>query len=277
MPGAEPAYLTQWLPGLFLSGLGVGMVLPSLAGAAVAGLPAAQYAVGSAVNQATRQLGAVLGVAITVLLVGHAGVARADFMPMYGMHVALALVTGALCLLVNTSYIEAQNNPSSMQVRQPQGGQGRSSSATPASKSQVCIQLLPFRASCRPCPRYCPIAKSTASHPPLLLGLLSNLVNRHGCITGATGTGKTVTLQVIAQSLSDIGVPVFMADVKGDLSGMAKAGARRKRWPSRLETLGLEAPRGPPARSRSGTCSASRATRCAPPSPTSARCCWRAC
>jgi hypothetical protein len=63
---------THWLPGLFLSGIGVGMVLPSLSGAAVAGLPPAQYAVGSAVNQATRQLGSVLGVAITVLLVGHA-------------------------------------------------------------------------------------------------------------------------------------------------------------------------------------------------------------
>ncbi|MDB5766536.1 MAG: hypothetical protein JWQ61_1350, partial [Collimonas fungivorans] len=57
------------------------------------------------------------------------------------------------------------------------------------------------------------------------LALLPALVNRHGCITGATGTGKTVTLQVIAQALSDSGVPVFMADVKGDLSGMAKAGA----------------------------------------------------
>jgi EmrB/QacA subfamily drug resistance transporter len=102
VPGTEPAYLTQWLPGLFLSGIGVGMVLPSLAGAAVAGLPAAQYAVGSAVNQATRQLGAVLGVAITVLLVGHASVTRADFIPLYAMHVALALVTGALCLAVKT-------------------------------------------------------------------------------------------------------------------------------------------------------------------------------
>ena len=56
------------------------------------------------------------------------------------------------------------------------------------------------------------------------LTLLPELANRHGCITGATGTGKTVTLQTLAQALSDIGVPVFMADVKGDLSGIAKAG-----------------------------------------------------
>ncbi|KQQ97041.1 MFS transporter [Massilia sp. Leaf139] len=102
VPGLEPAYLTDWLPGLFLSGIGVGMVLPSLSGAAVAGLPPAQYAVGSAVNQATRQLGSVLGVAVTVLLVGHASVTRADFLPLYGMHVVLALVTGALCLAVKT-------------------------------------------------------------------------------------------------------------------------------------------------------------------------------
>lgn len=102
VPGVEPAYLTQWLPGLLLSGIGVGMVLPSLAAAAVARLPAPHYAVGSAVNQATRQIGAVLGVALTVLLLGHAGLARADFTPLYAAHVALALLTGALCLPVNT-------------------------------------------------------------------------------------------------------------------------------------------------------------------------------
>lgn len=102
VPGLEPAYATEWLPGLLLSGAGVGMVLPSLSGAAVAQLPASQYAVGSAVNQATRQLGAVLGVAVTVLCVGHAGLARADFLPLYGLHVSLALLTGALCLGVHT-------------------------------------------------------------------------------------------------------------------------------------------------------------------------------
>ena len=75
-----------------------------------------------------------------------------------------------------------------------------------------------------------------------VLGMLSHLVNRHGCITGATGTGKTVTLQVIAQALSDIGVPVFMADIKGDLSGMAAAGAMSDKMQKRLDTLGLAAP-----------------------------------
>ena len=83
-----------------------------------------------------------------------------------------------------------------------------------------------------------PIANAAAT----TLGPLPNLVNRHGCITGATGTGKTVTLQVIAQALSDIGVPVFMADVKGDLSGMAKPGALSGKMATRLTSLGIEAP-----------------------------------
>jgi EmrB/QacA subfamily drug resistance transporter len=102
VPGTEAAYLTHWLPGLFLSGAAVGLVLPSLAGAAVSRLPAQHYAVGSAVNQATRQIGAVIGVAITVLLLGHGAIARNSFDSVYGLHVALALVTAVICLFVNT-------------------------------------------------------------------------------------------------------------------------------------------------------------------------------
>ena len=102
VPGVTPAYLTEWLPGLFLSGIGVGMVLPSLAGAAVNRLPAEQYAVGSSVNQAVRQIGSVMGVAITVALIGHGALVHADFQPLYLSHVALALLTGLLCLGVNT-------------------------------------------------------------------------------------------------------------------------------------------------------------------------------
>ncbi|ABR90060.1 Uncharacterized conserved protein [Janthinobacterium sp. Marseille] len=74
------------------------------------------------------------------------------------------------------------------------------------------------------------------------LTLLPELANRHGCITGATGTGKTVTLQTLAQALSDIGVPVFMADVKGDLSGIAKAGTASGKVKERFDMLGLEHP-----------------------------------
>jgi MFS family permease len=102
MPSAEPAYLTHWLPGLLLSGTSVGLVMPSLSGAAVSRLPAAHYAVGSAVNQATRQIGAVIGVAITVLLLGHAPVQRASFDAMYGLLIALALLTALLCAFVQT-------------------------------------------------------------------------------------------------------------------------------------------------------------------------------
>ena len=102
VPGTSPAYWTQWFPGLLLSGIGVGMVLPSLSGAATARLPQNQYGVGSAVNQAVRQIGSVLGVALTVVLIGQESVVRADFTTLYSLHAMLALVTGMFCLLVNT-------------------------------------------------------------------------------------------------------------------------------------------------------------------------------
>src|SRR3546814_8607830 len=69
--------------------------------------------------------------------------------------------------------------------------------------------------------------------------LLPQLANRHGCITGATGTGKTVTLQVLAESFSRMGTPVFMADVKGDLSGISQAATPSPKLPERLNNLGL--------------------------------------
>ena len=74
------------------------------------------------------------------------------------------------------------------------------------------------------------------------LALLPALANRHGCITGATGTGKTVTLQKMAESFSRIGVPVFMADVKGDLTGIAKAGQLSDKMKKRLEEHALPEP-----------------------------------
>jgi DNA helicase HerA-like ATPase len=85
-------------------------------------------------------------------------------------------------------------------------------------------------------------AKSLDNNQNMDLSLLSDWANRHGCITGATGTGKSVTLQVFAQAFSSIGVPVFMADVKGDLSGMAKAGSFTSKLQQRCELLGLEEP-----------------------------------
>ena len=69
--------------------------------------------------------------------------------------------------------------------------------------------------------------------------LLPAMCNRHGLITGATGTGKTVTLKTIAQDLSDAGVPVFLADVKGDVSGMAVAGEQSDKLATRLAEIGV--------------------------------------
>lgn len=69
--------------------------------------------------------------------------------------------------------------------------------------------------------------------------LLPRMANRHGLIAGATGTGKTITLQVMAENFSRLGVPVFLADVKGDLSGISQPGVANARISERLETLGL--------------------------------------
>jgi len=81
-----------------------------------------------------------------------------------------------------------------------------------------------------------------AHHGDIECFLLPAMCNRHGLITGATGTGKTVTLQVIAERLSDIGVAVFMADVKGDLAGMSQAGKTSAKFEERLQQVGADAP-----------------------------------
>ena len=70
--------------------------------------------------------------------------------------------------------------------------------------------------------------------------LLLSLTNRHGLIAGATGTGKTVTLQILAEGLSNAGVPVFAADVKGDLSGVALAGTEKPFLAERAQKIGLD-------------------------------------
>ena len=82
-----------------------------------------------------------------------------------------------------------------------------------------------------------PIAKAAEE-----VCLLPGLANRHGLIAGATGTGKTVTLQRMAEALSRIGVPVFMADVKSDLSGVSQAGQLSPKLKQRLEEHGLPEP-----------------------------------
>jgi len=82
------------------------------------------------------------------------------------------------------------------------------------------------------------------SEPGIFLGkgehavhLSAKLANRHGLIAGATGTGKTVTLQIIAEGFSQIGVPVFMADVKGDLSGICQSGTLNEKLMARAEKI----------------------------------------
>jgi hypothetical protein len=71
------------------------------------------------------------------------------------------------------------------------------------------------------------------------LALLPQMANRHGLVAGATGTGKTVTLQVLAEGFSRLGVPVFMADVKGDLSGISRPGSENPKIAQRLKLLNL--------------------------------------
>jgi DNA helicase HerA-like ATPase len=81
-----------------------------------------------------------------------------------------------------------------------------------------------------------------AQHGDVVCELLPALANRHGLVTGATGTGKTITLQKLAESFSTIGVPVFLADVKGDLTGITQAGTVPPKMAAILKERGLPAP-----------------------------------
>ena len=108
-----------------------------------------------------------------------------------------------------------------------------------------------------------PIAKAKDE-----IAILAGMANRHGLIAGATGTGKTVTLRVLAEQFSRIGVPVFLADIKGDLSGSAVAGGRQ----SQGGGAGADnwAWRGSPSKDIrwcSGMFSENRAIRFGPPFP----------
>ena len=78
------------------------------------------------------------------------------------------------------------------------------------------------------------------THPDAVVQIPAAMCNRHGLIAGATGTGKTVTLQVMAEQLSAIGVPVFAADMKGDLSGIAQPAEPNDRLTERATELGIE-------------------------------------
>lgn len=83
------------------------------------------------------------------------------------------------------------------------------------------------------------IAKKTTDTTQEIV-LHSQFANRHGLIAGATGTGKTVTLKVLAESFSRIGVPVFLADAKGDVSSLAQAGSSSPKFDERIKMLGID-------------------------------------
>src|ERR1700719_1867549 len=102
-------------------------------------------------------------------------------------------------------------------------------------------------------------------------------VNRHGLVAGATGTGKTKSLQVMAEQLSAAGVPVMMADIKGDLSGLSRPGVSNDKIVARAKDTGDD---WTPRLSRSSSCRwapAASAFRCAPRSPASVPFCCRRC
>src|SRR5512147_1022002 len=119
----------------------------------------------------------------------------------------------------------------------PTAGVGRQDHPYGNTRPRVeSAQALTRRESAMPPPL--PIARNAAAE----FSLLPGMANRHGLVTGATGTGKTVTLQVLAERFSAIGVPVFMADVKGDLAGLSQPGQATPKLAERLKLLGIEAP-----------------------------------
>src|SRR5206468_10867351 len=92
--------------------------------------------------------------------------------------------------------------------------------------------------------------------------LLPRMANRHGLIAGATGTGKTVTLQTLAENFSARGVPVFMADVKGDLAGLSQPGGNNPKVVERAKELRFRISKAKPVPSFYGMCSVSKGTLC---------------
>ena len=72
------------------------------------------------------------------------------------------------------------------------------------------------------------------------IGLLPKMANRHGLIAGATGTGKTITMQGLAEGFSELGLPVFLADVKGDVSGVSQPGKPHPKVAERVEIMSLD-------------------------------------
>jgi EmrB/QacA subfamily drug resistance transporter len=102
IPGHNPNYLINWLPGQLMTGAAIGMVMPAMSAAAVHDLPKKDYAMGSAINQAIRQMGTVIGVAITVALLVHPFLQLEDFHRLYQLQIGLVLAAALLVTQVDT-------------------------------------------------------------------------------------------------------------------------------------------------------------------------------
>ena len=100
--GVNPDYLGFWLPGQIVGGIGVGLVLPALSGAAAARLAPSRFGVGNAVNNAIRQIGSVIGAALAIAMVGRVGAALELFRDIYLLLAALGIATSLLSLPVDT-------------------------------------------------------------------------------------------------------------------------------------------------------------------------------
>lgn len=123
--GDQPDYLGVWLPGQLMGGIAVGLLLPSLAGAAVATLGPQRFGVGSAVNNAIRQIGSVIGAAVCVALLGAAGTDPSAFKPVYWLLAGLGLATGLISTGVDTRprttlRTDDRSQPSERRVAAPQ-------------------------------------------------------------------------------------------------------------------------------------------------------------
>jgi hypothetical protein len=101
---SPPAFLTTWLPRAVVTGIGVGLVLPSLSGAAVHGLLPTELALGSAINQAVRQIGSVIGVGLVIALVGRADASNdlGGFVRISQILVVGGVLTSIICLRIKT-------------------------------------------------------------------------------------------------------------------------------------------------------------------------------
>jgi len=122
--GAEPAYLTQWLPGTLLMGLGIGLSFPVLSAAAVSSLPAARFGVGSAVNQTARQVGGAIGVAILVAILGEpgrSGSALVRFEHMWTYAAGMAALSGLIALRIRQPRTAAVTVPTPVPQLQAAG------------------------------------------------------------------------------------------------------------------------------------------------------------